>query len=220
MAWRKKTVLFNWNKFKGLIMFVYKKHGVKKLFLNNAMSYDQFFNTQGIIATQGEIMIMEMKEKIEEILNGNVVVDLYDENSIEASRKCYEEASEMIVILNSFIKNNFLGDKAPQYGHSYLFLGDVAIMMQVHHWLMGFTEELYSVMVDYIPLLDKNTQMFFTEDSIYIYKYEISRYAKEGNLNKAKKLYEVLINLNQKIFMLPLDLKGNEDFINLWEENE
>ncbi len=198
-------------------MFVYMKHGVKNLFLHNAMSYEEFFSNQEVIASHAEEIIIDMKRKIEEILQSNIVIDLYDDENIKTAKKYYEEASEMIVITNSYIKNKFLGNKSPKYGYSYLFLGELAIMLQVHHWLMGFQDELFNVMVEYIPLFDKNTEMFFTEDSIYIYKYEISRYAKKGLLNQAKKLYDTLIGLSQDNEVIPKELKEKQEFIDLWE---
>lgn len=153
------------------------------------------------------LLLYQSLEKIRDILNGDGYFSIDNEDSVKEARAFYSKAGELIISTWEIVKRKGFEAFFVQSYEGHSMIGDLVTNLESYYYLIEDYDNLYKVLVNEIPPVDNVTFFIFFDTHIYIYLSEISRYAKERNEQKAKILYNTLLNLkNNQNLIIPKNI--------------
>lgn len=164
------------------------------------------------------LLLYDSLNKIKNMLNGDGYFSLEDEDSINDIRPYYKEAGDLILSTWQLVKEKGFKSFFSQSYDEHSLIGDLVTTLESYYYLNGDSDNLFNVLINDIPSIDKITFFIFFDTHINIYLSEISRYAKEKNELRSWALYKALISLrNNNSIIIQNDLSTLEQLAGLWE---
>ncbi len=170
-----------------------------------------------MMADKDFLLLSESIDKIKNMLNGDGYFSLEDEDSIKDICPYYKEAGNLILSTWQLVKDKGLKSFFSQNYDEHSLIGDLVTTLESYYYLMGDSENLFKVLINEIPSVDRITFFIFFDTHINIYLSEISRYAKSKNESRSWTLYKALITLrNNSNIIIQNDLSTLEQLSELW----
>ncbi len=170
------------------------------------------------MADKDFLLLFESLEKIKNMLNGDGYFSLEDEDSIKDIRPYYKDAGNLILSTWQLFKDKGFKSFFSQNYDEHSLIGDLVTILESYYYLIGDSENLFKVLINEIPPIDRITFFIFFDTHINIYLSEITRYAKEKNESRSWALYNTLKSLRyNSSIIVQNDLSTLEQLSELWE---
>jgi hypothetical protein len=152
------------------------------------------------------------------MLNGDGYFSLEDEDSIKEIRPFYKDAGNLILSTWQLVKDKGFQSFFSQNYDEHSLIGDLVTTLESYYYLIDDSENLFKILSNEVPAVDRITSFIFFDTHINIYRSEITRYAKEKNEIRSWALYKALIDLrNNSSIIIQNDLSTLEQLSELWE---
>ncbi len=168
------------------------------------------------------VVLNDISNKVFDAFDGKPWFTVDPEDKRKDLKQKYNRTAESILDFYSYITHPKIETYLLANDYLQRYAGEAVEFLANLSWLNGDHNQLFKVLTEDFLAIDKKYKLLNSVVNIDYYYHEISRYAHNGDLDKAIRLYEALTSIRNYsgLYIVKKDLKTLPDLEELWYFNE